>query len=40
MQKPLFIRAAEVGNDVIVIVSPIYPKLHNLPAPTVGSDIP
>lgn len=40
MQKPLFIRAAEVGIVVKGIISPIYPKLHNLLAPTVGSDMP
>ena len=40
MQKPLFTRDSESDIVVKVIISPIYPKLHNLSAPTVGSDMP
>ena len=39
MQKPLFTRAAEVNIVVKGINSPIYPMLHNLTAPMVGSDM-
>ena len=39
MQKPLFTRAAEFDASVKEFVSLIYPKLHNLNAPTVGSDM-
>ena len=40
MQKPLLTRDSELDIVVKVIVSTIYPKLHNLSAPMVGSDMP
>jgi hypothetical protein len=40
MQKSLFTRLSEPNYVVKGHIIPTYPKMHNLPVPTVGTDMP